>query len=326
MVEKVKTLCYFSCLKTVSVLFLMFSISVLGFVVIRATHGNPAELILGFDSIKGSKEAVQVMEEELGLHLSLFQQYLKWVNNIIHADFGTSYFSGKAVITELLSKIPKTLLLSTAALSIAFCIGIVLGVFLSISKNCITKIVKLTVIVMSCVPTFWLSLVLLYFVCVKYHWLPVVYHEGVKGLILPVCVLALQSIAEYTLLFEDSFGQTLKKEYVFIAHIKGLKNISVFFVHILRNSLIPLITLIGHNFVALLAGSFVIESIFGYPGVGKYIVEAILKKDYPVVQGFLILFAGMVACINLFIDALYYAADPVFRRDREIISYSVQTK
>ncbi|WP_067142525.1 ABC transporter permease [Oceanivirga salmonicida] len=304
--------------KIFALIFVVFGISILSFVLIRMSHGNPVNNILGFNGAERSKEAIQFLEKELGLDSPIYIQYLNWIKNIMRLDFGTSYFSGKSVLSEIISRIPNTLILSIITLVFSMILSIPLGYYISIHNNKLSKALKFFVIILGCMPSFWISLLLLYIISVKFNLLPVIYTTGIKGIILPTIVLSLQLIPAYILILENSFSIVIKKEYIFTAQIKGVKSNIIFLKHIFRNAMIPAITLIGHNFVSLLAGSFIIESIYGYPGIGKFIIDSILKKDYPVIQGYLIIFVVIVVIINIIVDFIYYLVDPTFRRDYEI--------
>lgn len=306
--------------KGMAILIVWVGISLLTFFLIRMTNGNPAANVLGLDGQKGSKEAIAYLEQELGLDLPVWQQYVNWLKNITRLNFGNSYFTGEPVIQEIMLRLPKTLGLSFSALIVAMVVAVPIAYFLSVSRSVLGRFVRLIIIVLASMPSFWMSLVLLYVVCVQLKWLPVVYQGGIKGMILPTVILSIQLTVGYILLLEDSISQVLHKAYILTAEVKGVQKFRLIALHMMRNALIPIITMVGYNFAKLLAGSFIVESIFNYPGIGKYAMDSILKKDYPVIQAYIVIMASIVIIINTAVEGIYYGIDPTLRRDNERVT------
>jgi peptide/nickel transport system permease protein len=280
--------------------------------------GDPAEKYLaGGDGNKGmvSEEAIQAQREKWGLDKPFVVQYFTWLGNAIRGDLGTSYSTGRPVITELASKIGPTIILSVASMFVILLISIPLGVLCALYKDGIVdNISRVVSFVGISLPSFLTSLLLLYFFGVVLGWFSISGDGGIKGLILPVAVLAFQSAAKLTRQVRAAVLEELDKPYVRGAMARGVKKSRILIHHVLRNVWMPILTLTGIYFGAMLGGAAVVESIFSWQGLGQMAVSAVNSSDYMMLQGIVLWLAILYLIVNAAIDGSYALLDPRVRR------------
>ncbi|WP_089943242.1 ABC transporter permease [Candidatus Entotheonella palauensis] len=303
-------------IETVPVLILT---SILVFCVLRLVPGDPAAIIAGEDA---TAEELAVIRAELGLDVPLWAQYFKWLENLATGDFGTSFISSRSVGELIAQKLPATLELSLAAYILAIVIGIPLGIMAGVYPRTPWDygLSVFTVLGIG-IPNFFLGILALLVFSVKLGWLPATGRgdlfsdpvDAIQHLIMPACALGFTFAAILARFTRSSILDTMGEDFIRTARAKGLNNRRVIVHHALRNSLIPLVTVVGLQVGRLLAGALVIEIVFAWPGIGQLIVSSIRDRDYLVVQTLLFFLVGGFIGVNLFVDLAYMVIDPRIR-------------
>jgi ABC-type dipeptide/oligopeptide/nickel transport system permease component len=292
-------------LSTIPVLLI---VSVLVFLMIHLIPGDPVQIMLGESG--ASAEQIARVRNQLGLDKPLPVQYGQFIQQLVTGQT-RSIRTQQPVVTQFWRLFPNTLQLTLASLVLASVFGIVLGIVAATHQHSwVDTIAMAGSFVGVSIPNFWLALVLIYFFAVNLGWLPATGAGSVKQLILPAVVLALQQIALIARLVRAHMVEVLHEEYIKTARAKGLRERAVLWGHALRNALLPVITLLGLNFGYLLSGTVIIETVFARPGIGRYIVDGILQKDFPLVQGAVLMTATMYLVVNLLTDLSYALIDP----------------
>lgn len=290
-------------------------VSVTVFLLIHLVPGDPARVMAG---VEASAEDVAVLRAQLGLERPLPVQYLLYMGNVLRGDLGSSYFFEEPVARLILERLPATFQLGLFALLLSVLIGIPLGV-LSATKprSLIDGISSLLALAGVSVPNFWLAILLMYIFSLKLRWLPLTGRgEGlisIPHLILPGVVLAAGMLASTTRLTRASVMETLKMDYIRTARAKGLAGYVVLFKHALRPALIPVITNLGLQMGVMLGGAVLTETVFAWPGIGRLTTDAIARRDFPVIQGIVLVVAAFFVLINTLVDLLYSVVDPRIR-------------
>ena len=287
-------------------------ISAIVFLMLYMLPGDPAEALLGPNVV--SAEQVEQLREQLGLNDPLYVQYGRFISDALQGDFGRSLRSRRPVFEELLSQLPATLELTFGALILAIAIGFPLGLLSALRPNTwIDSLSMLIAVAGLAMPSFWLCLLLIFLFSVHLGWLPATGQGGWERLVLPVFALGYYAASLIARLVRSAVLEVLRQDYVTTARAKGLANSIVMYRHVLRNALIPVITILGVQFGFLLGGTVVIETIFGRPGIGRLLVDAILYQDYRVVQATIIFIATGFLTANLVVDITYGLIDPRIR-------------
>ncbi len=272
--------------------------------------GDPAQIILGTDATQAMLEAKR---EELGLNGPYLYRLGSFLYNaFIKFDFGTSYVYDVPVIDELLSRLPRTFILGFSCVIVDVVVSIPLGIWAALHQGHWQDRFS-TVFAMACVsiPNFWFALMLIIVFSLNLNLLPSVgIDQGIRSYILPVAAGALGGIGNITRQMRSGMLDTINSDYIATARAKGVRERDVTLRHMLPNSLIPVITVIGSSFSQCIAGTVVIEQIFAFPGVGQYMLTAINSRDYPVVQGVVIILAAATSLIMLAVDLVYAVVDP----------------
>jgi len=302
-------------LQTVPVL---LGVSVLAFAIMHVVPGDPVRLIAGPDAPESVVARVRV---ELGLERPLHVQYLSFLGRALRGDLGRSLRSRAPVIDEIFSRFPATLELTTVSMLLAVVVGIPLGLIAAVRRSSWVDYVAMgTSLSTLSMPIFWVAIVAIWLFSLQLGWLPVsgragpVWEwEGLRHIVLPAATLATTSLAIISRLTRSGMLDVLGREYVTTARAKGVPPWSVVGKHALKNALIPVVTVVGLQYGFLLGGAVVTETIFAWPGVGRLAITAILQRDYPVVQGCVLLVAVVFVLINLLVDVLYGWLDPRIR-------------
>lgn len=291
----------------------LVGVVILIFFFVRALPGDPARLYAGVDADAATVEAVRL---QFGLDRSLPEQFGYFVSGLARGDLGRSFRARLPVSTVVAQHFRATLVLASVAIVMATLLGVALGVTAALRRNSAVdlSITSASVLGIS-TPSFFLGILLIYLFAVKLRVLPVAGSVSVKGLVLPAITLAVASLGTIARFARSSLLETIGNDYVRTATAKGLSRSRVVNKHALRNSLIPVITLLGLNLPYLFSGAVFIEYIFAWPGMGRVIVEAIYQRDYPLVMATSFLFAVIVVIGNLIADTLYAVADPRIRYD-----------
>lgn len=284
-------------------------ITTLVFFLVRLT-GDPARILMSdFAPI----ELRQELAERLGLDRPLYEQYLSYMGGLLTLDLGRS-FSGQPVIDVLLSRLPATASLAFAALFVAILLGLPLGILSAVYRGSAVDIFSRTVALFGqSVPAFWLAIMLVLIFAVILRIFPVAYSTGVESYVLPSIAIGWAAVAGIARLVRSSMLDVLDSDYVRMARAKGLPPTVVVVKHAFRSAIIPVLTFGGLVLGSFLNGSVVVETVFAWPGLGKLTLDAVNSRDFPVVQGAVILIAVFFITINLLVDLLYAFADPRVR-------------
>ena len=294
-------------------------VGVVVFGLVHLTPGDPAAVILGD---RATPEDIARLRTQLGLNDPLPVQFVRWFSNVLRLDFGESIFLGEPVTQALLNRVQPTVLLTLYALSIQVLIGIPAGVFAAVRYNSpLDRVLTVMAISGSAIPTFFLGILLILIFAVRLRWLPsggyVPFGEDpaahFKGMLLPAFALGFSAAGLLARLVRSSMLDVLREDYVRTAYAKGLPQRLVVVRHALRNALIPALTVIGISIGALLGGAVVTETVFTIPGMGRLVVQSIARRDYPVIQGAIMMIAMTYVIVNLIVDLLYVYIDPRVR-------------
>ena len=298
--------------RLVQCLVTLLVISLLVFALARLT-GNPLDVMLPIDA---SAELQDEMSRELGLDQPLYLQYARFVHRLLYADLGTSIRTRKPVADLIGQRLPNTLKLVSVSTVMALLIALPLGVIAATRKGGLWDVGARTVALFGqSVPTFWAGIVLISVFAVNFELLPAGRKEGIESYVLPAVTLGLFGfmLAGVVRLLRGSMLDVLDSEYVKFARIKGLAESVVTWKHAFKNALIPVVTFVGFYFGILMAGSVVVETVFAWPGIGRLAFEAVQWRDYPVIQGVVLLVSTIILAGNLVVDILYAYIDPRIR-------------
>lgn len=298
-------------LKFVEVLFFLLFITFISFLFIRLAPGDPVLTILNVDELSVSQEQVEALREEMGFNEPLLVQYGLWLLKFVRLDFGSSYITGQPVMDVILTGLPATLELAVGALIVMLVVSIPLGSLSALYRNSwIDQLSRILSILGAAVPSFWLGLIFIDVFGVRLNWLPIMGRDGWITLILPSLTLGLAISSVYVRLLRSSLLDSLSQEFIRAARARGLSEKRIFFVHAFRHSLPPVITFFGVSLGSLIGGVLVIEVLFAYPGVGKLVVDAIRQRDYPLIQGYILMMAVIVFIVNTGVDLSYRYLNP----------------
>jgi peptide/nickel transport system permease protein len=290
---------------------ILLGVTLLTFAIIQFTPGDPVVLMLGNYA---TPERVAEMREQLGLNDPMLVQYANYVWNLSHGDLGKSFRGQTQVLSEILMRFPSTLELTISAMSLAIIIGVPTGILAATKRSkWIERFIMATSIVGISIPNFWLAVILIIVFGVNLKWVPVTGGEGLKSLILPTIALAIYPSAVLARLTRSSILEVIREDYVRTARAKGIAERAITWIHIMRNALIPVITVIGLQFAGLLGGAVFIESVFARSGLGRFAINAISARDYPQIQGMVLFAATVYVLLNLAVDLLYAYLDPRIR-------------
>ncbi|WP_019156839.1 ABC transporter permease [Robertmurraya massiliosenegalensis] len=305
-----------------SIIPVLFVVSIVIFLIIQITPGDPAAVLLGEEA---SEEQIDALREELGLNLPLVQQYFNWLFDALQGNLGYSYFMKEPVLDTILSHLKPTISLAILAEALALFIAIPFGIAAARRRGTTAdqSIMGAALLGMS-IPSFLLGMLLILLFGVILRWFPIAGYqpidaglwEHLKYLILPAISLSTVQAALIVRMTRSSMLEVLNYNYIKTARSKGVKERNVIYRHALRNSFIPILTVIGQTFGALVTGAIVTETIFNIPGIGQIIINSIERRDYSVIQGVVLFVTLIYVVINLFIDLLYGVVDPRARLDR----------
>ena len=292
----------------------LWAVTTLVFFLMRVLPGDPAELLLAQSG--ASAEAIARLRTQLGLDQPLLVQYGRFLFQILRGDLGRSLVANRPVVRMIGEQLPATLELALAAMGIAVVLGLALGLIAALRRDTWVDSLCMTVAVVgSSLPVFWSGLLFILFFSIALRWLPATGEGTWRHLLMPAAVLGIASSGSIARQTRSSVLETLGQEYVTAARAKGLREWMVLTRHVLRNALIPVATVIGLRFSFLLGGTVVTETVFSRRGLGRLIVDGILWKDFPVVQGVVLLVAAIYVLVNLLVDVSYALLDPRVRYD-----------
>ena len=290
----------------------VFLVTVAVFLMLHLTPGDPAEVFLG--DKRSSPELLEKVREDMGLNRPLHVQYLSYMGSALRGDLGRSLQTNVPVMEQILNRLPWTIELAAAALLIAAVFGISLGIIAALNHNTVidTLAMALALVGIS-MPVYWSSLLLILLFAVQLRVLPAIGQGGVERLILPATALALVSAGALARMVRSSMLEALNQEFVLTARAKGISERRVVIRHVLRNALIPVVTILGLMLGNMLSGAVITETIFARLGIGQKYVEAVLQKDFTMVQGTTLFIALMYVFVNIVVDIVYAFIDPRIR-------------
>jgi peptide/nickel transport system permease protein len=273
------------------------------FFIMQLVPGDPAVLLAGEGA---SKETVNAIREQLGLNRPLMVQYFDYLLNVFQGDFGSSLKNSQPVLDEIMVRLPITMELAFFSILITIVLGMAAGIISAIKPYSITDTsVMLVALLGISLPSFWFGLMMMYFFSVKLQILPVAGWDSILHVILPALTLGAGGAAIVARMTRSSMLEVIRQDYIRTARAKGLREHVIIYKHALRNALIPVITVVGLQFGALLGGTVLVESIFAINGLGRMIVDAIRMRDLPVVQGGVLAASLIFVIVNLFVDVFY---------------------
>jgi len=286
--------------------------SVVVFLMLYLIPGDPASIYVG--ESQATPERIAQIRHSLGFDRPLYVQYGDFLWKAVHGNLGRSVQTNRPVTQEVLDRLPNTIQLAVAAMILAILSGVSLGIISGLKQNSwIDTLAMLGALTGVSIPVFWLGLLLIMFFAVRLHWFPATSQPGLRGLVLPAISLALLSTATLARLVRSSIIEVLHLEFLQTTRAKGLRERTVVLRHALPNALIPVITVIGLQFGSLLSGAVITETVFARPGLGKLVVDSIQNKDFPVVQGVILVLAMIYVFVNLLVDLSYAIIDPRIR-------------
>ncbi|MDR7417900.1 MAG: ABC transporter permease [Armatimonadota bacterium] len=312
----------------------LFGVTLLVFLMLHLTPGDPVAIMIGGQGGYADPQMVENLRRELGLDRPLHEQYLRFLTHALRGDLGRSIRSDAPVIDEVLSRFPATAELAVAALVLSTAIGVGAGVTSAVRQYSVLDYASMVgALVGASLPVFWLGLMLMLLFAVTFPILPVsgrgapfteavaalfqgdasLLGRSLRHLVLPAVALGLSRAAVVARLTRSSMLEVLRQDYVRTARSKGLPEGAVINRHALRNALVPVVTVVGLQFGFLLGGAVIAEAVFAWPGVGRLAVDSILARDYPVVQGCVLLVAAVFVILNLLVDVLYGYLNPRIR-------------
>jgi peptide/nickel transport system permease protein len=282
--------------------------SAIVFLMLRFIPGDPAMLMAGEDP---KPEVIQALRKQWGLEEPLPVQYLVFMKNVIEGNFGISIRSGFPVSYEISLRLPHTLLLALVAMTLSIVIGILVGIVSSTRPYSIVDNASMLVALIGVsAPAFWTGLMLMWLFAVRLGWLPAVGVGTLAHIVLPSITLTGFTTPVLARQTRSSMLEVLRQDYIRTARSKGLSERAIVYGHAVRNAMIPVITVAGISFGRLLGGSIVTETVFAYPGIGKLLIDGIFARDYPIVQGTVLVYAVVFTFLNLLVDLTYAYIDP----------------
>ena len=289
----------------------LFGVATLVFSLIHLIPGDPARAMLGDAA---SQEDVDVLRERLGLNRPLLEQYGAFLSGIVRGDLGTSMRTGQPVVSQIVERMPATIELAAAAMFVAIAVAIPLGIIAAVWRGTAVDHAATTLALTGIsIPNFWLGPLLAIVFAIELGWLPVSGRGTPAHLVLPAISLGAALAAILARMTRATLLEELREPYVRAARARGASRVRAVLRHAFRNSLIPVVTLIGLQFGAVLTGAVITETIFSWPGVGRLLVQSIGFRDYPLVQGCILLIAVTYVAMNLITDLLYGVVDPRIR-------------
>lgn len=292
----------------------VLGVIVITFILMYLIPGDPVISMVGE---RYSEETIERLREEMHLDDPMIVQFFRYLGNVLQGDLGKSFITEKPVTVLIMEKFPNTMILAIAAMSFAILLGLSAGILSSLRpRSLIDRGIMILTLGGISAPVFWVGLMLILIVGVNLQWLPATGYGGIEYIILPALTLGLRSAAYLARLTRATMLDVLNQDYIRTARSKGIPQWKIVLKHAFPNTLIPVITVIGADFGSYLSGAVLTESIFGWPGIGRLALDAILKRDFPVIQGTVLLMALVFVLINVIVDLLYGVVDPRIRLEQ----------
>ena len=311
---------YYALRRALAAIAVLFGTTVVVFLLLRLIPGDPATAVLltmvtpGADTAQITRGDIDALRAQLGLADPFLVQYLRWLGEILSGNLGTSLRSRQPIAEELADRLPATLELAGAALMVMLLIAIPSGILGALySGRPADHVTRMLSLVGDSMPGFFLGVLMIYLFAIQLGWLPAIGRSDPAGIVMPALTLGLGVAATTSRLLRASLLDTLAQPYILMAEAKGMPRGVLLFRHALRPALIPVLTSSSLVAGGLLGGAAVIETVFAWPGIGRYMIEAIAGRDYPVIQGFTLTMASLFVVINFAVDLLYRLLDPRIR-------------
>lgn len=307
--------------RALQLVIVLFFLSLLTFVLMKLAPGDPVLLMLEADSTVVTRADEEALREELGLGKPVLVQYGQWLLQLMKFDMGYSYLKGKPVLEEILYRLPATLQLTAGGLVVMVLIAVPLGAISARYRGRLPDhLSRIFALTGASVPLFWMGLLLMYLFSYKLNWLPMMGKGSLRQMILPSLTLGIGLAAEYSRLLRAGLLESMSQQYIRSARARGVAEWRVLSFHAMRAAMLPVITVCGMSIGSLLAGSVVTETLYSWPGLGTMAVSAIFGRDYPIVQGFVLLTGLLVVGVNLLVDLSYGLLDPRIRKRKGELS------
>lgn len=300
--------------RVLHLIWILVAVSFFTFLLSYLSPGDAAMKKLNAQGVAVSDEVLQKARENMGLDRPFLVQYADWAVHALRFDLGSSYKDDIPVTKKLMAGLKNTSLLALSAILLALIVSIPLAILCAVKKDSLLDhLIRTISFIGNSLPNFLISVLLSYYLCVKLRLLPVVANKSLRGLILPCIALAIPICSRFIRQFRAEILEQLSKSYVAGARARGVKSRYIF-KNVLHNAMIPMLTIIGLSIGTLFGGSVVIETIFRWPGLGKMVMDAITNRDYPVIQGFVLLTSVIYVLVNLITDISYHVIDPRLRQ------------
>jgi ABC-type dipeptide/oligopeptide/nickel transport system permease component len=284
------------------------------FLIIHWLPGDPAVMLAGDDA---APDRIEFLRQQLGLDRPLWQQYLSYIWSSVQGDFGTSFANSQPVLNRLIAQMPATLSLAVLSTLFAAVIGVVLGILSAVYKNrFMDYVIRLVSLLGVSMPSFWVAILLILIFSVHFQLLPAIGNGSFKQLILPSIALGISGAGTLIRMVRNSVLEVIGEQFVLTLRAKGLSERVVLYQHVLRNALLPALTILGIIVGNMLSGAVVTETVFSRQGLGKMVVDAINQKDIPVIQAAVLITAVITILVNLLVDISYSYVDPRVRKSR----------
>lgn len=295
-------------------------ISALSFSLIHIAPGDPAEILMTSPTGGADEKTVEEFRVKMGLDQPIHIQYYSWLQKAVHGDFGYSYMTNRLVFKTIIDAFKNTLKLSALSLAIALIIAIPVGILAALKYNTISDdLSRLGALIGVSIPNFWQAYLLILFFSVFLQWLPAAgLGEGgdIRHMILPALTMGTSSAAVIMRMMRSSMLEVMEMDYIRTARSKGLSERTVIMKHAMKNALLPVVTMIGLSIGFMLNGSVIVETIFGWPGIGRLVVESIYSRDYPMIQGSILFVAMIFVVANFLVDIIYTWLNPRITYER----------
>ena len=299
---------------------IVIGITLLTFILMNASSTDAIDVMEQNTGTVWSEEQKEAARAELGLDKPLPIQYLKWLGGVLTGDMGKSYISGQPVFSTFMSKLPATIYLTITSILLTIIVSIPLGILAAVRQNrFLDYLIRFFSFIGNSLPGFFVALLLIFVFSLKLGWLPVMgNNQGFKSVILPTVTLALAMSSKYTRQVRATVLEEMNKEYVLGARARGVRERRILLFNVLKASMLTIVTLLALSIGSLLGGTAIVESIFMWDGVGKLAVDAILTRDYPIIQAYVMWMAIIYVVVNLVTDIIYHYLDPRIRLGEKI--------
>ncbi len=287
-------------------------VSFIVFAMVRLIPGDPITLLYGISEGAGTdSEYLEYMRDQYGLNDPLPGQYFNYLRDIFHGDLGTSLYTHKPIATEIANRYQYTIVLAVGGTLVGSILGVLLGIIAAVKHNKLgDNIVMVLSMIFVSTPSFFLAMILMLVFSLQLRWLPSMGMKGPAYAVLPILTLGLHAVGMIARTTRSSMLDTINQDYIRTSKARGVSKFKIIMSHTLKNALIPILTAIGLRFGQLLAGAALVETVFSIPGLGRFMVDGISNRDYPVIQSTVLLFATTFVVVNTLVDLLYGFVDP----------------